>query len=1716
MKACKANGVCMLWAKTGRCEVNERGDCAYNHTWRRNLPNDSRRGSSTSTPSRQQRGRGARGGRNFSHRSSAQVFNVQDLDEGIFLLDEAQGSEDASGEGDEEEVYDINMLAASESDTPLLVSDSDSDSETDAGVNDARASSATDSGRLVPGLIPSPTRGLFVPALSGGPPPLAGSDSGSEDGSDEAPGPEASVHLGAGPIYSPSRALFVPADVLNLYQESEAAESSTRSQGTEPRELHQSQAPVVPVQFERSFLEDHEEDQSEESDNRRRLQLAKDALEYWERASAIMSSAGDQPEGLPVSLLPPGASSWTQQGEYRCELCRVSVNTPFQWWQHGTGARHRRAVNHCLGLSEGLTAFCEDCGAYTTQTMEVHQSGARHKKRIAAFSKRQPFSFSASSSPSAAEVSTQSVEAERLDFYFRLEHVMYNSYLRGRAEVMTLLSEREDSLSRKRPRGGSVTSSPGQETVLTLSAEEASRDSGVLPDEWILDSGATISCTFHESDCYDLRPCSVKVRSAGGQQFTVTSRGKLRLLCDRSEFNLSPLRVDTDILGNCLISSRFCRKILALQPLLRDGRTLSAKQDLTVLKDDAGTPLLLAKPRGKLLVVILSAATGSAEEDVYLSVLMSAVKPSRRDLVARILVGHLCMAHVNYREVARVLRLPLPADMPACFVCAIVSPRTEPHDSTSVREPEYVGQMWSMDSKGPYQVPGVRGELYDLVFTELMFGGVLLFPVVSITMDVVFPLWERVYKQHRARFNDKNKVVLVIHDQHLSFNNALFAKHAAVEGYAQSNTATYEHWMNPTERSIQAVIEMKKKNLLQANMPLRMHSEAGKHAAQAQNAGLPTGRCKARVPEEKRNWSRGELMLNRQTAEHGLRSLHPFGCLAVFATALEKARENFVPRGKMSCHLYYEAASHEYVLVSVDGSDFFASFRVRIFPTIFPRRLRSPCNVASLAYESSSALEAVQKEVHSRNDLEALVRHNPGLLDKPRPRPAIEDMTQSSVPQSLPAQEPVAPDAVVPYQSRRRGWNPSAKALANLERDFNVQELNQEGEEVQQFDSSPQPLNVQAMSPRSEAVYHLGAGSTLDPVVQLAAGPLRDKAPETPESAGAEVMGPITPDALERLTPADERSIMSAPGLIGERMRAALREEYEGIKRDCVLGPILRKGDFSDTPLATRIVTRVKGEGYSSVQDIPPENFRARLVARGDRSKDGVHHDSARSSAMVARPESMRLICAMAVDENLGSHATADVRRAFRVPLIDRRIVVALPRTFNPEGDDLRPLNSEQLYAVLLKGLEGTVQGARLFYDDFTKEALSAGLHPTKSDPCLFTNFPPSVVKVEPTSIFFKGAHAGSSLESERNVFAGKVVALLHVDDLLVFSATEVLKNALLSKLGERYSLKISPLRRFLGLDFEVAFTPEKRSIFVSQPAMARTILERAGMARANASPTPLMPGTVLDVAPEERQEVSQEHKDKYRSVVMALNWLSCMTRPSLKFPVAKLSRYISNPAENHIRALTQVLRYLAGTVTKGIRFEWSLSDDSVTAVSTLAARGSGSGSYSDSSHVDDKVASKSTLAYVIFRACGPVSWYSKLSALVSRSPQESEFLALDVLLLELVWILGLQLELGYCGPSGTGTDPEVWAARLRTVFMDNAGTLSCLNDVVRHQANKHYRLRLESVKELIAKYCFVLRKVPGSLNPANPLTKMLSGTQAAIEYSWIESDAQPGGHAKE
>ena len=49
--------------------------------------------------------------------------------------------------------------------------------------------------------------------------------------------------------------------------------------------------------------------------------------------------------------------------------------------------------------------------------------------------------------------------------------------------------------------------------------------------------------------------------------------------------------------------------------------------------------------------------------------------------------------------------------------------------------------------------------------------------------------------------------------------------------------------------------------------------------------------------------------------------------------------------------------------------------------------------------------------------------------------------------------------------------------------------------------------------------------------------------------------------------------------------------------------------------------------------------------------------------------------------------------------------------------------------------------------------------------------------------------------------------------------------------------------------------------------------------------------------------------------------YLASATRLDISFAVSKLSRFVSNPGDNHWRALERVLRYLKGTMSYGIYY---------------------------------------------------------------------------------------------------------------------------------------------------------------------------------------------------
>ena len=97
----------------------------------------------------------------------------------------------------------------------------------------------------------------------------------------------------------------------------------------------------------------------------------------------------------------------------------------------------------------------------------------------------------------------------------------------------------------------------------------------------------------------------------------------------------------------------------------------------------------------------------------------------------------------------------------------------------------------------------------------------------------------------------------------------------------------------------------------------------------------------------------------------------------------------------------------------------------------------------------------------------------------------------------------------------------------------------------------------------------------------------------------------------------------------------------------------------------------------------------------------------------------------------------------------------------------------------------------------------------------------------------------------------------------------------------------------------------------------------------------------------------------RYSKIIGSLMYLASATRPDISFAVSKLSRFVSNPGDNHWKALKRVMHYLKGTMEYGIHYtkyhrvlEW----------------------YSDSNWISDADEIKATSGYVFTFGGGTIS----------------------------------------------------------------------------------------------------------------------------------------------
>jgi phosphopantetheinyl transferase (holo-ACP synthase) len=268
----------------------------------------------------------------------------------------------------------------------------------------------------------------------------------------------------------------------------------------------------------------------------------------------------------------------------------------------------------------------------------------------------------------------------------------------------------------------------------------------------------------------------------------------------------------------------------------------------------------------------------------------------------------------------------------------------------------------------------------------------------------------------------------------------------------------------------------------------------------------------------------------------------------------------------------------------------------------------------------------------------------------------------------------------------------------------------------------------------------------------------------------------------------------------------------------------------------------------------------------------------------------------------------------------------------------------------------------------------------------------------------------------------------------------------------------------FLGM--KILRDRSKRELWLGQPHYVQEILERAGLSDCRPRRTPMDANLSLSKDGGKPDPQSLGH---YQEMIGCLLYLTGCTRPDIAQSVGVLSRFMSAPTDVHVATAKQVIRYLAGTKTLGLKF---------------SANGNTLAGYCDADFAGDVDKRKSTSGHVFLMNNAAISWASKLQPTIAMSTCEAEFVAAAHAAKEALWLRTLLGDF-------TGIVKPV------KLFVDNQGALKLIHHPHSHQRTKHidiaYRFIQDRVErgELLCEYIETAKMVADCITKAVPLGKL-------------------------
>ncbi|CAL1357723.1 unnamed protein product [Linum trigynum] len=497
--------------------------------------------------------------------------------------------------------------------------------------------------------------------------------------------------------------------------------------------------------------------------------------------------------------------------------------------------------------------------------------------------------------------------------------------------------------------------------------------------------------------------------------------------------------------------------------------------------------------------------------------------------------------------------------------------------------------------------------------------------------------------------------------------------------------------------------------------------------------------------------------------------------------------------------------------------------------------------------------------------------------------------------------------------------------------------------------------------------------------------------------------------------PIDDTPSTVAQALKNPLWRSAMADEVTAQLRN-------HTWDLVPPPLGCNILTNKWVYRTKVHPDGTLDRRRARLVARGFQQVPGL--DFGQTYSLVLKPATLRLILGIAVSQAWPLHQI-DIANAFLHGELQETVYMQQPPGF---VDPDKPNH----VCRLRKSIYGLRQAPRTWF-----HCLAAAL----------TRFGFSVSRTDPSLFIYKSGTV-------------RLYMLVYVDDIVITGNDSALIRRLMEFLHANFALReLGPLSYFLGIEVHRSST----GIILSQRKFILDLLERAKMSQANPISTP----ATVDLLQQSAAATSPRFSDPalYRSIVGGLQYLS-FTRPDLSFAVNLVSQFQQDPTDAHWAAVKRILRYLKGTIHRGLVFSKS---------STLHIHG-----YSDASWASCPKDRKSITGFAVFCGSNLVSWSTRKQKSVARSSTECEYRALATLASEVLWLRSLLHELGQSIPSA----PALWCDNLCATFL--------AHNPVFHNRSKHMEIEFHFVRDQVSKGHLHVHYLPAADQHADVLTKPL------------------------